>query len=120
MASQTTLTDEARIALDTLAGRLTGLVSPSLRIGVTGGELAAVTVATADGEKVAGTVSDAPAGDRQQVWVPAEPLAYGTTYTLTATARIAALPPSRTAASPTSIGRDDSTRPARLSPRTFK
>ena len=73
-----------------------------VRIGVSGGELAGVTVVTAAGETVPGTVSDAPAaatsipagsdtaapaGDRQQVWVPAEPLAYGTTYTLTATAR---------------------------------
>jgi lipoprotein-anchoring transpeptidase ErfK/SrfK len=53
-------------------------------------------VATGDGEPVAGTVTaataggTAPAGDRQEVWVPAEPLAYGTTYTLTATARNAA------------------------------
>jgi len=44
LASQTTLTDEARIALDTLAGRLTGLVSPSLRIGVTGLSRAGKTV----------------------------------------------------------------------------
>jgi lipoprotein-anchoring transpeptidase ErfK/SrfK len=61
-----------------------------VRIGVTGGELAAVTVATPDGEKVPGTVGDAPAGQAQKVWMPTEPLAYGTTYTLTATARNAA------------------------------
>lgn len=44
MASHTTLTDEARIALDTLAGRLTGLASPSLRLGVTGLSRAGKTV----------------------------------------------------------------------------
>ncbi|MGE0499418.1 MAG: YcjX family protein [Rhizobiaceae bacterium] len=40
----TTLTDEARIALDTLAGRAAGLVSPSLRLGVTGLSRAGKTV----------------------------------------------------------------------------
>jgi predicted YcjX-like family ATPase len=44
LASHTTLTDEARIALDTFAGRLTGMVSPSLRIGVTGLSRAGKTV----------------------------------------------------------------------------
>lgn len=44
MASLTTYTDEARIALDTLAGRAAGLVSPSLRIGVTGLSRAGKTV----------------------------------------------------------------------------
>ncbi|WP_295806588.1 YcjX family protein [uncultured Nitratireductor sp.] len=44
MASLTTYTDEARIALDTLAGRATGLISPSLRIGVTGLSRAGKTV----------------------------------------------------------------------------
>lgn len=44
MASLTTFSDEARIALDTLAGRATGLVSPSLRLGVTGLSRAGKTV----------------------------------------------------------------------------
>ena len=35
-ASMTTITDEARIALDTLGDRLSGLADPSLRLGVTG------------------------------------------------------------------------------------
>jgi lipoprotein-anchoring transpeptidase ErfK/SrfK len=89
-----------------------------VRIGVTGGELASVTVTTADGTTVAGAVRDdpagstassapasssapagspapsssgaAPAGDLQRVWVPAQPLGYGTTYTLAATTRNAA------------------------------
>ena len=44
MASLTTLTDEARIALDTLSGRASGLFSPSIRIGVTGLSRAGKTV----------------------------------------------------------------------------
>lgn len=42
--SLTTLTDEARIALDTLSGRAAGLFSPSLRLGVTGLSRAGKTV----------------------------------------------------------------------------
>jgi len=42
--SLTTLTDEARIALDTLSGRAVGLFSPSLRLGVTGLSRAGKTV----------------------------------------------------------------------------
>ncbi len=44
MAGLTTFGDEARIALDTLAGRAAGLVTPSLRIGVTGLSRAGKTV----------------------------------------------------------------------------
>lgn len=44
MASLTSFTDEARIALDTLSGRATGLFSPSLRLGVTGLSRAGKTV----------------------------------------------------------------------------
>ena len=44
MASLTTYTDEARIAFDTLAGRAAGLLSPSLRLGVTGLSRAGKTV----------------------------------------------------------------------------
>ncbi len=40
----TTMTDEARIALDTLASRAAGLVNPSLRLGVTGLSRAGKTV----------------------------------------------------------------------------
>lgn len=42
--SLTSFTDEARIALDTLAGRATGLFSPSMRLGVTGLSRAGKTV----------------------------------------------------------------------------
>ncbi len=44
MASLTTIGDEARIALDTLAGRAADLVQPALRIGVTGLSRAGKTV----------------------------------------------------------------------------
>jgi len=40
----TNFTDEARIALDTMSGRATGLFSPSLRLGVTGLSRAGKTV----------------------------------------------------------------------------
>ena len=42
--SLTTLTDEARIALDTLSGRAAGFFAPSLRLGVTGLSRAGKTV----------------------------------------------------------------------------
>lgn len=44
LASLTTFTDEARIALDTLSERASGLFSPSIRIGVTGLSRAGKTV----------------------------------------------------------------------------
>lgn len=44
LASLTTYTDEARIALDTMADRATGLWAPSLRLGVTGLSRAGKTV----------------------------------------------------------------------------
>jgi predicted YcjX-like family ATPase len=44
LAKLTTLTDDARIALDTFAGRTTNLFSPSLRLGVTGLSRAGKTV----------------------------------------------------------------------------
>ncbi|MBO6719589.1 MAG: YcjX family protein [Rhizobiaceae bacterium] len=44
MAALTTLTDEARIALDTVAGRAANLFSPSIRLGVTGLSRAGKTV----------------------------------------------------------------------------
>jgi predicted YcjX-like family ATPase len=44
LASQTTLGDEARLALETFAGRTAGILSPSLRLGVTGLSRAGKTV----------------------------------------------------------------------------
>jgi lipoprotein-anchoring transpeptidase ErfK/SrfK len=56
-----------------------------LEISVTGGELADVELVEADGTQVKGDLDDATDGDAS-VWVPDEPLAYGTKYELTATA----------------------------------
>lgn len=67
-------------------------VSPvvPLEISVTEGELADVTVVDGDGASVQGELVEA-AGDLEpDVWTPEGPLAYGTSYTLTATATNAA------------------------------
>lgn len=63
-------------------------VSPvvPLEISVTEGELAGVTVVDGAGAPVQGEVVEAPDGSGTDVWTPSAPLAYGTTYTLTATA----------------------------------
>ncbi|RBY95732.1 hypothetical protein DQ237_11220 [Blastococcus sp. TF02-8] len=69
-------------------------VSPvvPLEISVDGGELEKVTVTDADGAAVPGAVGPAPQAESDggdaatQVWTPETPLAYGTTYTLTAVA----------------------------------
>ncbi|MBN1091973.1 L,D-transpeptidase family protein [Blastococcus sp. TML/M2B] len=63
-------------------------VSPitPLEISVTGGELADVTVVDAQGSPVEGETAAAPGDPATEVWTAATPLAYGTTYTLTATA----------------------------------
>ncbi len=66
-------------------------VSPTtpLEISVTGGELADVELVSTDGTEIPGAVDDATDGDAV-VWVPEEPLAYDTSYELTATATNAA------------------------------
>jgi lipoprotein-anchoring transpeptidase ErfK/SrfK len=63
-------------------------VSPiaPLEISVTDGELQEVAVAAEDGTVLPGSVADAPEDPATDVWTPEAPLAYGTTYTLTATA----------------------------------
>ncbi len=62
-------------------------VSPvePLEISVTGGELEEVAVVDGAGDPVPGAVQDAP--DGPDVWTPQDPLAYGSSYTLTAVAR---------------------------------
>jgi lipoprotein-anchoring transpeptidase ErfK/SrfK len=60
-----------------------------LEISVTGGDLGDVELVTTDGTEVPGAV-DAAADGGAAVWVPEEPLAYGTGYELTATATNAA------------------------------
>ena len=63
-------------------------VSPTipLEISVTDGELADVDVVDGAGAEVPGAVADSPEDPAVDVWTPETPLAYGTTYTLTATA----------------------------------
>jgi lipoprotein-anchoring transpeptidase ErfK/SrfK len=56
-----------------------------LEITVDGGELAEVSVVAADGAPVPGAVEDG-AGSAPSTWTAEEPLAYGTAYTVTATA----------------------------------
>ena len=67
-------------------------VSPvePLEISVTDGELSEVTVVDGAGAPVAGAVADATDGSGTEVWTPETPLAYGTSYTLTAVALNAA------------------------------
>lgn len=66
----------------------TGDVSPiaPVEISVAEGELAEVSVVDGAGTPVAGDVADTPGDAGPDVWTPQAPLAYGTTYTLTATA----------------------------------
>lgn len=63
-------------------------VSPvtPLEIEVTDGELEQVTVVDGAGAELAGEVVPAEDGSGTQVWTPETPLAYGTSYTVTATA----------------------------------
>lgn len=63
-------------------------VSPvaPLEISVTDGELADVTVVDAAGTPVQGDTTEVPGAPATEVWTAATPLAYGTSYTLTATA----------------------------------
>lgn len=63
-------------------------VSPAtpLAVAVTGGTLADVTVVDGDGQTLQGSVGDAQDGTANKVWTPAQPLAYGTKYTVTAKA----------------------------------
>jgi lipoprotein-anchoring transpeptidase ErfK/SrfK len=67
-------------------------VSPTtpLTISITGGTLAEVQLVDGTGTPVAGGVVSAPADPLTASWAPTTPLAYGTSYTLTATAENAA------------------------------
>ena len=67
-------------------------VSPvePLEISVTDGELTEVTVVDGGGAEVPGAVEESPDESGAEVWTPETPLAYGTSYTLTAVAANAA------------------------------
>jgi lipoprotein-anchoring transpeptidase ErfK/SrfK len=57
-----------------------------LEISVKEGELGEVTVVDGSGAPVAGSVANSPGDPATDVWTPQTPLAYGTRYTVTATA----------------------------------
>ena len=63
-------------------------VSPTtpLEVGVTGGDLGDVTVTDGAGTAVPGSVGPAPEDPATTLWTPEQPLGYGTSYTVTATA----------------------------------
>jgi lipoprotein-anchoring transpeptidase ErfK/SrfK len=63
-------------------------VSPVVPLGVavTDGELAEVTLVDGAGAPVPGAVAETPEGPGTVVWTPETPLAYGTSYTLAASA----------------------------------
>lgn len=88
-------------------------VSPStpLEIDVTEGELAEVTLVGADGAAVPGEVEEAAGGD-PAVWTPEQPLDYGATYTLTATATNAADEEAETTATFTTVTPESVTTPS--------
>ncbi|MGY1773949.1 L,D-transpeptidase [Blastococcus sp. SYSU D00813] len=76
----------AEVALSVVDGSVD--VSPvvPLEISVTDGELGEVTLTDAAGAPVPGTVADDPDAPEVDVWTPDVELAYGATYTLTASA----------------------------------
>lgn len=80
-------------------------VSPvvPLEVSVTGGELDQVTVTDAAGAPVPGAVEDDADGDGTVLWAPETPLAYGTGYTLTATASGGAAEPTTATSSFTTV-----------------
>ena len=57
-----------------------------VEVTVTGGEVGDVTVADGAGAPVAGSSAPSPDDPDTELWTPEAPLAYGTSYTLTATA----------------------------------
>jgi lipoprotein-anchoring transpeptidase ErfK/SrfK len=67
----------------------TGDVSPSspVEIAVSGGTVDTVSVVDSGGATVDGAVEKSPDSPDSEVWTPSDKLAYGTKYTLTATAK---------------------------------
>ena len=89
-AASSSATPPAQVAV--LPANGTAGVSPitPVQLSVQGGEIEGVTVTDGAGAPVAGQVGPAPDDPAAQVWTPAQPLAYGTGYTVTATAHNAA------------------------------
>ncbi|MGY1620569.1 Ig-like domain-containing protein [Geodermatophilus sp. SYSU D00965] len=80
-------------------------VSPTapVEISVTDGELTDVTVVDGAGAPVTGSVGDSPDDPATDVWTPDTPLAYATSYTLTATAENADDQPAEASATFTTV-----------------
>ena len=76
----------AQIALAVADGSADVSPVEPLEIAVTDGELTEATVVDGDGAEVPGSLADSPENPEAQVFTPDAPLAYGTSYTLTATA----------------------------------
>jgi lipoprotein-anchoring transpeptidase ErfK/SrfK len=76
----------AKVTLSPADGAADVAPSTPLEITVAGGELGDVTVVDAAGTSVPGKVEDGAEATAADVWVPEAPLAYGTTYTVNATA----------------------------------
>ena len=76
----------AQLTLSLADGAVDVAPATPLQITVTGGGLGDVTVADSTGAAVAGSVAPAADDPSAAVWTPADHLAYGTSYTVTATA----------------------------------
>jgi lipoprotein-anchoring transpeptidase ErfK/SrfK len=80
----------AQVALTPADGSVDLPPGTPVQVTVTDGDLRDVTVAAADGAAVSGEVAPSAADPATSVWTPKAPLAYGTSYTLTAKAANAA------------------------------
>jgi lipoprotein-anchoring transpeptidase ErfK/SrfK len=85
-AAATPSASPAQLALSPADGAVDVPPMTPLDVTVTGGKLGGVTVADSAGAEVAGRVTPAADDPSKAVWTPETPLAYGTSYTVTATA----------------------------------
>ncbi|WP_138760261.1 L,D-transpeptidase [Modestobacter altitudinis] len=76
----------AQLALSLADGAVDVSPTTPVEVGVTGGDLGEVTVTDDAGAAVPGSVGPAPEDPATTLWTPEQPLAYGTSYTVTATA----------------------------------
>ncbi|MGY1841739.1 MULTISPECIES: Ig-like domain-containing protein [unclassified Modestobacter] len=76
----------AEVSLSVADGATDVPPTTPVQLTVAAGELSDVALTTADGVAVAGAVAPAADDPAAQEWTSEEPLAYGTTYTVTATA----------------------------------
>ena len=76
----------AQVSLTPADGAADIAPSTPLEVTVSGGRLGDVTVVDAAGTAVPGKVEDGADASAPEVWVPEAPLAYGTSYTVNATA----------------------------------